>query len=161
MSTEAPASAGPIERAFHLNRAQINVFLLALVLLDIALSVAALFYPNFWFETFHGIPYQDPAGLLRRAGGVWVAFTLLQAIALSRWQEQPYWLPLTAGVRFTELFSDWITIFVAEKMTLLGTLGLLISPPSNLLFGLILISTYKRLKSGPLPEGSFFTRPWS
>jgi hypothetical protein len=46
-------------------------------------------------------------------------------------------------------------------VTTLGTVGLLISPPGNLIFGLILISTYQRLKSGPLPGGSFFTKPWS
>ena len=148
-------------RIFHLNRAQVNFFLFALVLLDIGLFTMAIFFPERWSETFHGMPYVDPAGLLRRTGGLWVAFTILQAIALFRWQKQPYWLTLIAGVRFTELFSDWITIAVAERMTLMGTLGLLVSPPSNLIFGLILISTYKRLKSGPLPVGSFFAKPWS
>ena len=64
-------------------------------------------------------------------------------------------------MRFTELFSDWVTIIAAKQMTTMGTAALLISPPGNLLFGLILISTYKRLKDGPLPGGSFFTRPWS
>lgn len=49
----------------------------------------------------------------------------------------------------------------AQKMTLAGTLGLLISPPANLVFGIILISTYLRLQTAPIPHGSFFTRPWS
>ncbi len=149
------------KRTFHLNRAQVNLFLVALVFLDIFLSTFAICFPERWSEFFHGLPYDDPAGLLRRTGAVWVAFTLLQVIALVRWQKQPYWLPLIAGVRFTELFSDWVTIFAAKQMTTLGTVGLLISPPGNLLFGLILISTYKRLKAGPIPGGSFFTRPWS
>ena len=149
------------KRTFHLNRAQVNLFLVALILLDVFLSTVAIGFPERWSETFHGLPYDDPAGLLRRTGAVWVAFTLLQAIALFRWQKQPYWLVLIAGVRFTELFSDWMTIFAAKQMTTLGTVGLLISPPGNLLFGLILISTYKRLKAGPIPGGSFFTRPWS
>lgn len=148
-------------RTFHLNRAQVNVFLIALTLLDVVLSTVAIVFPEHWSQTFHGLPYEDPAGLLRRTGSVWVAFTLLQAIALFRWQKQPYWLPLIAGVRFTELFSDWVTIIAAKQMTTLGTIGLLISPPGNLIFGLILISTYMRMKSGPLPGGSFFTRPWS
>ena len=149
------------KRTFHLNRAQVNIFLVALVLLDVFLSTVAIVFPERWCATFHGLPYDDPAGLLRRTGAVWVAFTLLQAIALFRWQKQPYWLVLIAGVRFTELFSDWVTIFAARHMTTLGTVGLLFSPPGNLLFGLILISTYTRLKSGPLPGGSFFTKPWS
>ncbi|HMG22791.1 MAG TPA: hypothetical protein VK607_15765, partial [Kofleriaceae bacterium] len=71
------------------------------------------------------------------------------------------WLPLIAGVRFTELFSDWTTILAAKQMTVAGTLGLLLSPPGNLVFGLILLSTYRRLQAGPIPHGSVFARPWS
>jgi hypothetical protein len=149
------------KRTFHLNRAQVNFFLVALVVLDAVLSTTAIWFPDVWTQTFHGMPCVDPAGLLRRTGAVWVAFTLLQAIAVFRWQRQPYWLALIAGVRLTELFSDWMTIHAAQHMTTLGTLGLAISPPGNLLFGLILISTYQRLRAGPLPGGSFFTRPWS
>jgi WD40 domain-containing protein len=153
------------KRMFHLNRAQVNGFLVALILLDVFLSATAIGFPERWCATFHGLPYDDPAGLLRRTGAVWVAFTLLQAIALVRWQHQPYWLVLIAGVRFTELFSDWVTIFAARQMTAMGTVGLLFSPPGNLLFGLILISTYMRLKSGPISTGSFDVQsggvPWS
>jgi hypothetical protein len=148
-------------RTFHFNRAQVNAFLVALVVLDIVLATLAIAFPATWTEAMHGLPYIDPAGLLRRTGALWVAFVVLQAIALVRWPRQQYWLPLVAGVRLTELFSDWVTIVAAQQMTTLGTVGLLIAPPANLLFGLILISTYKRLRSGPLPGGSFFTRPWS
>jgi hypothetical protein len=148
-------------RSFHLNVAQVNVFLVALVLLDVVLSTIALAFPQRWTELFHGLPYQDPAGLLRRTGAVWAAFVVLQAIAVFRWQKQPYWLTLIAGVRLTELFSDWVTLLFAQQMTTLGTIGLLIAPPGNLVFGWLLVSTYRRLQSGPLPHGSFFTRPWS
>lgn len=151
----------PKRRTFHLNHAQVNVFLALLVVLDVVLSTVALAFPQQWSQVMHGLPYDDPAGLLRRTGAVWAAFVLLQAIALMRWERQPYWLPLVAGVRFTELFSDWVTLIFASHMTLAGTLGLLISPPANLVFGLLLVSTYKRLRAGPIPHGSFFTRPWS
>lgn len=151
----------PPRRRFHFNRAQVNVLLAFLIVLDIVLSTLAIGFPNTWFHAMHGMDPLDPAGLLRRTGGLWIAFVMLQAIALVRWQKQPYWLTLIAGVRFTELLSDWVTIFAAQKMTLAGTLGLAISPPANLIFGLILVSTYKRLQSGPIPTGSFFTRPWS
>ena len=151
----------PRRRRFHFNRAQVNVLLLFLIVLDIVLSTLAIAFPNTWFRAMHDMDYVDPAGLLRRTGALWVAFVMLQAIALVRWQKRPYWLTLIAGVRFTELFSDWVTIYASQKMTLAGTLGLAISPPANLIFGLILISTYQRLQSGPIPTGSFFTRPWS
>jgi hypothetical protein len=148
-------------RTFHLNRAQVNVFLVGLILLDVFLSTIAIGCPERWSQVMHGLPYDDPAGLLRRTGAVWAAFTLLQAIALFRWQQQPYWLTLVAGVRLTELFSDWVTIVAAKQVTTFGTLGLLIAPPANLIFGWLLISTYRRLRSGPIPGGSFFTTPWS
>ena len=155
------AKPEPRKRSFHLDRTQVNVLLLFLVALDIVLSTVALAFPERWFSIMHGLAYDDPAGLLRRTGALWVAFVLLQAIALVRWQKQPYWLTLIAGVRFTELFSDWVTIFAAKQVTAIGTLGLLIAPPANLVFGLILISTYKRLQSGPIAHGSCFTRPRS
>jgi hypothetical protein len=142
-----------------LSRAQVNLFLIGLVLLDVVLSTIALAFPERWSRVMHGLPHDDPAGLLRRTGGVWVAFSLLQAIALARWQKQPYWLTLVAGVRFTELFSDWVTLFAAQQMTTFGTVGLLIAPPANLLFGLILIATYRRLQSGVPAGGAFLTKP--
>jgi hypothetical protein len=149
------------KRTFGLNRAQVNALLIGLVLLDTVLSTIAILFPELWTHIFHALPYDDSAGLLRRTGALWVAYMLLQLIALVRWRNQPYWLALVAGVRLTELFSDWATIVAAKQMTTLGTLALAFSPPANLLFGLILISTYKRLRSGPLPGGSLWTRPWS
>jgi hypothetical protein len=74
---------------------------------------------------------------------VWAAFVMLQVLALLRWQNQPYWLALIAGVRFTELFSDWVNIVAAKHVTLAGAIGLGISPPANLVFGLLLLATYK------------------
>lgn len=155
-------SAPTRTRTFHLNRRQVNALLLGLVVLDVVLSTVALAFPDQWFAFMHDLPYIDPAGLLRRTGAVWAAFVLLQVLALVRWQKQPYWLALIAGVRLTELFSDWVTIFVAKRMTVLGTILLAISPPANLAFGLILIATYhQRVRSGPVADGSWFARPWS
>lgn len=149
-----PAVGGPAgkgqpasERGSQLNPTLVNGLLVALVLLDVFLSTIALAFPDRWAQVMHGLPYEDSAGLLRRTGAVWVAFVVLQAIALFRWRKQPYWLPLVAGVRFTELFSDWVTIFAAKQMTTIGTIGLLLAPPANLLFGLILLSAYRRLQT--------------
>lgn len=140
--------ARPVRRWYG-SRAQIDALLAFLVVLDLALAILALGFPGTWFAAMHGLAYDDPAGLLRRTGALWLAFGALQLLALLRWRKQPYWLPLIAGVRFTELFSDWVTILAAKQMTLAGTLGLVISPPANLIFGLILISTYKRMQDGP------------
>jgi hypothetical protein len=111
------------------------------------LSITALFFPDKWFMIFHGVSYdhRDVEGLLKRTGAVWVAFTLLQLIAFLRWEKAPWWLVLIAGVRLTELFSDWTYLYVAETLTTLGRLGLFIAPPGNLAFGLFFTWAYKKI----------------
>jgi len=126
-------------------RTFIYVLLVFLVILDIVLSTTCLLYPERWFRIFHGAPYIDPQGLLKRTGAVWVAFTLLQAIAVFKWEKQPWWLVLIAGVRLTELFSDWTYMYVAQSMTTIGSIGLFIAPPGNLAFGWFLIWAYKKI----------------
>jgi hypothetical protein len=123
------------------------VFLAFLVILDLVLSTTCLLYPDKWFMTFHGVHYDnlDAEGLLKRTGAVWVAFTLLQLIALIRWQKAPWWLVLIAGVRLTELFSDWTYMYVAHTMTTIGKMGLFIAPPGNLAFGIFLVWAYKKI----------------
>lgn len=131
------------------------VLLAFLVVLDIVLSTVAICYPDYWFQTFHGAPYVDPQGLLRRTGAVWVAFTLLQLIALFRWEKEPWWLVLIAGVRLTELFSDWTYIYFAQSLTTRGWIGLFIAPPGNLAFGLYLVWVYLKIRKGhPRGDGA-------
>ena len=129
----------------NLFRIATSILLLFLVLLDLVLSTTCLFFPAAWFRVFHHAPYVDPQGLLRRTGAVWAAFTLLQLIALVRWRSRPYWLPLVAGVRLTEVFSDWVYLYACSSITWFGRAGLLISPPANFLFALFLLASYHRL----------------
>lgn len=131
------------------------VFLFLLVVLDVVLSTTCLLYPDSWFMRFHGVAYhydngyaRDAMGLLKRTGAVWVAFSLLQLIAMFRWEKAPWWLVLVAGVRLTELFSDWTYMYVAQSMTTIGKIGLFIAPPGNLVFGWFLIWAYKRMTRG-------------
>jgi len=126
-------------------RKRTNLLLAALVLLDVVLSGTCLVFPALWFKWFHGTPYVDPQGLLRRTGAVWAAFTLLQLIALFRWQKFPHWLVLIAGVRLTEIFSDWTYLAFCSNITCIGRAALLISPPANLAFGLMLLRTWERV----------------
>ncbi len=121
------------------------IFLAFLVILDVVLSATCLLYPEKWFQIFHNAPYIDPQGLLKRTGAVWVAFSLLQLIAFFRWEKSPWWLVLIAGVRLTELFSDWTYMYVAQSMTTLGKIGLFIAPPGNLVFGWFLIWAYLKI----------------
>jgi hypothetical protein len=123
----------------------INLLLIVLIVLDVILSVLALLLPSRWFQLFHNQPYVDPQGLLRRTGAVWVAFTLLQVIALMKWPEQPYWLVLIAGVRLTELFSDWVYVLFAQSMTRAGRISLLVAPPANFVIGCFFIQSFLHL----------------
>ena len=125
----------------------INILLVFLVILDLVLSTTCLVFPDKWYMTFHGVHYDnlDVEGLLKRTGALWVAFTLLQLIALIRWKKAPWWLVLIAGVRLTELFSDWTYLYVAHTMTTIGKMGLFIAPPGNLVFGIFLIWAYKKI----------------
>jgi hypothetical protein len=134
-----------------------NLLLAGLVLLDIVLSGTCLFFPDTWFRWFHNAPYIDPQALLRRTGAVWASFTLLQLIALMRWQRYPHWLVLIAGVRLTEIFSDWTYLLLCSNITWFGRLALFVSPPANLLFGLMLLRTWARVTevADPSCSGSF------
>jgi hypothetical protein len=126
----------------------VYVLLLYLVLLDAILSTTALFFPETWFKVFHDAAYVDPQGLCRRTGAVWLSFTLLQIIALFRWEKAPWWLVLIAGVRLTELFSDWTYIYVSQSLTGFGFFGLFISPPGNLAIGCFLVWVYLKTPQG-------------
>ena len=128
-------------------RLRINLLLAGLVILDVLLSGICLFFPQLWFRLFHGAPYIDPEGLLRRTGAVWAAFTLLQLIALIRWQRYPHWLVLIAGVRLTEIFSDWTYLFFCSNVTWFGRIALFVSPPVNFAFGWILLNSWTCLAS--------------
>jgi hypothetical protein len=129
----------------NLFRIATSILLLFLVLLDIVLSLTCLFFPTVWFRVFHHAPYVDPQGLLRRTGAVWAAFTLLQLLALVRWRSRPYWLPLIAGVRLTEIFTIWVCLYAYSFITRFGKASLLISSPANVLFACFLVASYQWL----------------
>ncbi len=125
----------------------INLLLLFLVLLDIGLSAICLLRPDLWVKLMHGIDFIDTLGVIRRMGGVWLAFVLFQLVALLFWQKYPILLVLVAGIRFTEIFSDWFYWYSAGQLTWFANFGLLIAPPSNIIFGIILITTYKKFSN--------------
>jgi hypothetical protein len=125
---------------------RINALLLFLILLDLVLAAICLTSPGLWVKLFHGISASDPLGLIRRQGAVWAAFLLFQGIAYFRWPREPFWLVVVAGIRWTEVFSDWVYLFSAEQMTWFGKLGLFTAPPANLLFGLFLLRQYLKLE---------------
>lgn len=126
-------------------RTWIYILLVFVVIKDIVLSTTCLLYPQKWFTIFHDAPYIDPQGLLKRTGAVWVAFTVLQLIAVFKWEKYPWWLVLIAGVRLTEIFSDWTYIYMSQSITTFGWIGLFASPPFNLFLGCFLVWSYRKI----------------
>jgi hypothetical protein len=126
----------------------ILIFLWAATLEDTFLFLMAWFAPDLWFKVFHA---SLPAGLevafLRRSAGQWAAFALAQAITLWRWQKQPVWLPITAGIRFSDLFTDISYILAVPSLTPIGWMLLLPPPLLNLIGVIILLRGYNQIRN--------------
>ncbi len=114
---------------------QIDGYLLFLVVLDVTLSTVAFFFPQLWFDLFHGVPYVDPQGYLRRCAANWTAFALFQAIALARWRRSPHWLAVVAGIRLSDIFTDWTYLWFCQDITFFGRASLFVVSPANLWLG--------------------------
>ncbi len=128
---------------------RITVILYALVVYDIILSTLTILFPDLWDGFIHGAVYDDPRGLLTRTGAVWAAFSLFQLMAALKWRVQLFWLPLIAGIRLTEVFSDWTYLYVAQDVTWFGWIGLFVNPPMNLFLGWYFVRAYRRALREP------------
>lgn len=127
----------------------ILVYLWAALLEDTLLFLMSWLAPSLWFKVFHSsVPAPGlEVAFLRRSGGQWAAFALAQAISLWRWRKQPIWLPITAGVRFSDLFTDISYILAAPSLTTIGWILLTPPPLLNLLGVVILLRGYRQLQN--------------
>jgi hypothetical protein len=125
-----------------MNKKAVDALLFVLIFLDVLYDVVIFFSPETWFRIMHGAPYIDPEGLLRRTAAGWAAFALWQIIALLRWKKNPHWLMLVAGIRWTEIFTDWVYLYCAHNITSVGRLGLLSATPVNILCGWFFYRSY-------------------
>lgn len=121
----------------------VQLVLISLVALDLTISIVVFFFPGIWFKIFHGVAWTDPEGLLRRMGAAWAGFALFQILALKKWESEPMWLALVAGIRLSDLFTDWTYLAFAQDMTLLGKLLLAAASPMNLVAGIYLLNRCK------------------
>jgi hypothetical protein len=133
-------------------KALLLVFLAGALVEDTALFVLSWLRPELWFQLFHRA---GPAGLetalLRRAGGQWLAFALVQAIALWRWRAQPLWLVAVAGARASDFFTDLSYIAAVPALTPLGWAALV--PPAflNAAFAATLMAAWRQAAAAPCP----------
>ena len=114
---------------------QIDKVLTGLVLFDVVLTSWVFLFPNLWFQAFHGIPYHDPEGFLRRCGANWAAFALFQVIARLRWKQDRSWIAIVAGIRLSDIFTDWTYLWFASHITWFGRLALAGASPMNMVAG--------------------------
>ena len=129
-------------------RILILIFLWVATLEDTFLFLMAWFAPDLWFKVFHtSVPAGLEVALLRRSAGQWAAFALAQAITLWRWQKQPVWLPIAAGIRFSDLFTDISYILAVPSLTTIGWMLLLPPPLLNLIGVIILLRGYKQIQN--------------
>jgi hypothetical protein len=132
----------------------ILIYLWVALVEDTLLFVFSWLAPDFWFRWFHATA---PAGLetafLRRSAGQWAAFALGQAITLKRWRKDPVWLAVTAGLRFSDLFTDVSYIAAVPSLTTAG--WLLLSPPAvlNLVGVYIILKGYRQARLAPVEDG--------
>ena len=126
-------------------KALMLLFLCGALVEDAALFALAWLRPELWFHWFH---HAEPAGfdvaLLRRAGGQWAAFALVQAIALVRWRRQPLWLVVVAGARISDFFTDLSYIAAVPSLTAFGWAALV--PPAflNLAFAVTMMAAWRQ-----------------
>jgi hypothetical protein len=128
-------------------RILILIYLWGALIEDTVLFVVSWIAPNLWFQLFHNVlPTALESAFLRRSAGQWAAFALAQAITLWRWKKNPVWLAVTAGVRFSDLFTDISYILAVPSLTALGWICL--SPPAllNLLGVVIMLRGYEQAR---------------
>ena len=99
----------------------VDIVLVLAIVVDVSLVALTVLKPDWWFAELHGVGAADAAGpfaygLLFRASAHWAAFAAFQITALSLWRSHLVWLPIVAGLRFSDVFTDW-TYLVAAPPT--------------------------------------------
>lgn len=132
----------------------VDIILITLIVFDLFVAIGAFLFPSLWYDIVHDAPYIDPQALLRRTGAIWVAFSLIQMIAVFRWRIDHYWLVLVSGIRLSEMFADWTYLLFAESVTVVGTVALLITLPANLAICWFFFRTYQKIVPKSLSQPS-------
>ena len=138
-----PDSIGPVAAVSGPRARLVDLILIALIVFDLVVAVGAFLFPQLWYRILHDAEYVDPQGLLRRTGAIWVAFSVLQVLALPRWRAACHWLALVCGIRLSEMFADWTYLAFAASVTPFGTVALIVTLPANLLICWFLFATYR------------------
>jgi hypothetical protein len=134
-----------------MTRRTVKVVLIVLILLDILFPLVIFTSPGTWTRLLHDLPGDDPLGLLHRLGAGWAAFALWMTVAYFRWERDPGWLMVVAGIRWSEIFADWVYVAYAQQVTDFGRVSLLIASPVNLIAGWFFYRAYRYYRCAGLP----------
>jgi len=129
-----------------MSRRTVKLVLLALIILDIIFPVVIFGLHPLWPQLFHGMNHDDTLGLLQRLGAGWAAFAVWQIVAYLKWEREPGWLAVVAGIRWTEIWADWVYVYFADHSTLLAWVALGGASPVNLLAGWYFWRAYRFYK---------------
>ena len=139
----------------HRLAALIYAVLIIAIVIDLSLWIMTLVAPELWFSIMHTEPGGPLATLLlRRAGGHWLAFLLVQIIALFAWKREPLCLVVIAGLRFSDLFTDLTYLLLGDAFTTVGWTSMLAPPLLNLGMGLIALYGFRQTARGQRYFGS-------
>lgn len=125
---------------------RVQTLLIGLFLFDAALVVWVLALPDLWFRAFHGVERVDPQALLTRMGANWAAFALVQGLAAWRWRRWPTWIPVVAGVRLSDIFTDVTCVLACTNATWFAWATLPLMSLLNLLMGVWLLRAWSLLQ---------------
>ena len=116
-----------------------------LVVLDLVLCAWGFLFPEVWFGVFHDAPVVDPQGLLARCAANWLAFFVIQLVALLSWERAPWLLLLVAGCRLGDCLTDLTCLLSCERITVWGAIAFPAAGLGNLSAGLALVWLHRRL----------------
>lgn len=137
-----------------MSRRTVKLVLLALIVFDLVLPALVFFAPGMWTRMLHGVPLDDPMGLLHRLGAGWAAFAFWQIVAYFSWEREPGWLAVVAGIRWTETWADWVYLWfahLAHHATTSAWISLGLASPVNLLLGWYFWRAYRFYKCQRAP----------
>jgi hypothetical protein len=104
----------------------VDAVLLTAIFVDVVLVLLTAVDYNWWFVTLHGSQVSDPfaVALLYRAAAHWTAFAVFQIAGLLLWRSSRAWLLIVAGLRFSDVFTDWAYLATSPDTVGLGFMTL-------------------------------------
>ncbi len=120
----------------------IGLLLIAFFVFNLTRGFVGLVLPGRWYLWMHGRVGHDGTGLLARTAGIWLGMALVEGIVFYFWGQYPFLLAVFAGLRFSELFADWLYWGSSHQLTVPGQFVLLLLPPLQLFTGLYFTSVF-------------------